>query len=69
MCFSIKSPTVVAEYGFKYPMVSPRKGHPIFPGGRLSLAFFLFMKMMITVRARMEERKQKVRYESDMELS
>jgi len=48
-------------------MVSPRRGHPVWPGGRLRVGFFLLVKMKVmTIRARMEERKQKVRCESDM---
>jgi len=51
-------------------MVSPIRGHPIWPGGRLRDGFFLLVKMKVmTIRARMEERKQKVRCESDMELA
>jgi hypothetical protein len=47
-------------------MVSPINGHPIFPGGRLYLVFFLLMKMKIKERTKMEERKQQVKYELDI---
>lgn len=67
MCCSMKSPIVVAEYGFKYPRVSPTRGSPILPGGRLSLGCFRLKRRKKRKRARMDERKQRVRYESDIE--
>lgn len=69
MCSSMKSPIVVAECGFKYPRVSPTRGHPMLPGGRFSFRCFDFLeKTKIRRRARMDERKHRGRHDDESDI-
>lgn len=48
-------------------MVSPRKGQPMFPGGRLSLHRFLLIRIKIRSRAKIEGREQRISSDSAMD--